>query len=168
MHICRISLCRQYLIDRSRCSRKMSGAGMSLRNPTISPPQWTPKNSSSVRFQGGRRGRARTCNPRLRRPVLCPVELLARAPYCNFCSSPPRRPAVIRNPGTHWIGLSRGFNDREGTGPVERKIAKVVPFLPTRSEERKRIEPLCLSIKPLEAHSPRPDPLSSLVVKNGS
>ena len=43
--------------------------------------------SRSVAFLTyGRRGRDRTCNPRLRRPVLYPIELLARASCDSKCS----------------------------------------------------------------------------------
>ena len=41
-------------------------------------------------FKDGRRDRDRTCNPRLRRPVLYPIELLAR----RFAAKPLYRPAV--------------------------------------------------------------------------
>ncbi len=48
-----------------------------IRSATVD--QQASENGCVAGISGnGRRGRARTCNPRLRRPVLYPVELLAR------------------------------------------------------------------------------------------
>ena len=46
-------------------------------SPAACVAPWISSDVVALCF--GRRGRDRTCNPRLRRPVLYPIELLARS-----------------------------------------------------------------------------------------
>src|SRR5262245_8701472 len=48
-----------------------------LAREMATPEAWPRRSSPERRAKSGAPGRARTCNPRLRRPVLYPIELRA-------------------------------------------------------------------------------------------
>ena len=84
----------------ARCGSSLGCDGSSRTASIAGKPASThpsPTRASSI--QTGAPGRTRTCNPRLRRPMLCPVEL--RAPWSGWRDSNPRptAPKAVALPG---------------------------------------------------------------------
>jgi hypothetical protein len=73
-------------------SKTRSSEQASAAQATVGVPQKSPAVNASLEIDdscklliiNGRRGGDRTHNPRLRRPVLYPIELLAHIFYCSF------------------------------------------------------------------------------------
>ena len=96
-------------------------AGLGLREPKAKQTQ-DRGGRAHLAKRGGAPGRARTCDPRLRRPVLYPAELRARSVQCNL--SPVQEPAMTTYTPMRFVSVMRRNLDvsRSGVAVLQRAI----------------------------------------------